>query len=147
MDKDFLTEFLGKLGGEVYQRIRGIDPRPVETDRERKSIGTERTFRATDDREILSRYLKDFSQELAENLLKKKIQARTISIKIKYDDFVLRTRSRTLDNPTYKEEEIYRWAMQLFSEVKLDRKLRLIGLSLSNLSDLDYQQLDLFDRI
>lgn len=142
LSEDFLIELFGKHGSEIYDRIRGIDKRKVDIDRERKSLGTETTFsQATRDKGRLCTYLKSFSKEVSISLIEKELQGRTITVKVKYDDFSIRTKSRTLFHNTNDEEEIFELACSLLEEIKLDKKVRLIGLTVSNLSSLDFKQL------
>lgn len=142
LKKEFLVDFFGKQGIEIYQRIRGRDDRIVETHRERKSLGTETTFSDTiKDLEILKKYLYDFSLEVSDSLERKSFHGRTITVKVKYEDFTQRTKSKTLENETNKADDIYKWAKVLLEEIPLNKSLRLIGLSISNLASIDYKQL------
>lgn len=146
LSEDFLVEFFGKHGNEIYNRIRGIDNRPIDTERERKSLGTETTFdEDTDDKEILKSYLYEFSLEIGDSLVKNYIQGKTISLKIKYEDFKLISRSKTLTYYINSANDIYEVARSLLDEVDLPRKVRLIGITVSNLSSTDMEQLSLFD--
>lgn len=145
LSQDFLIDLLGKHGTEIYFRIRGIDNRKLETQRERKSLGTETTFDlATRERKVLKAYLYEFSLEIEAELKSKRIQGRTITLKIKDEDFKSKTRSRTLDYDINNSEDIYSLSNMLLKEVELDKKIRLIGLTISNLSTLDELQLSFF---
>lgn len=147
LSEEFLVDFFGKHGNEIYHRIRGIDNRPIDTERERKSLGTETTFNEdTDDREILKSYLYEFSQEIASLLNRDKIKGKTVSLKIKYEDFKLITRSRTLTHYINSANDIYELATSLLDEVDLPKKVRLIGITVSNLSFASFEQLSLFDK-
>lgn len=145
LDEEFLVKMLGKGGREVYNRIRGVDHREVTSKRVRKSIGSERTFVPTRDNKILYKYLDEFSRELSENLIDKNLKAKTISVKIKYDDFTNHQKSRTLPSYIDKSSDIYEISKELFSEFKRDKKIRLIGITLSNLTSSKIYQLELFD--
>lgn len=146
LSEDFLVEMFGKMGSEIYDRIRGIDNRRVETSRERKSIGSETTFEEDIiDKAILKGYLLDFSEEIAQILFHKGLQGRTITIKTKDDEFVQHTRSKTLVNYVSAREDIYNVAASLLDDMVLERKLRLIGLTISNLISMDLEQLSLFE--
>ncbi len=145
LSEEFLIDSFGKQGEEIYSRVRGIDERPINIKRERKSLGTERTFEiATRDMDVLKDYLLKFSREVSEGLKLRNIYGSTVSLKIKYDNFAVRTRSRTLTNNTNDQEEIYEIAIELLEEMKINRKLRLIGLTLSNLADSGVEQLSIF---
>lgn len=146
LDEDFLTEMFGKSGREIYLRIRGIDEREVDVDRERKSIGIERTFdQETDDVEELKGYLKDFSKKLSLELNKKQVNARTIVVKVKDEEFKTQTRSKTLVNHINSYEEIYEIAEMLFEEIEINKKIRLLGVSGGNLLSANLEQLSLFN--
>jgi len=144
LSEDFLVEFFGKYGSDIYNRIRGIDHRVVEVTRERKSIGSESTF-SIDTKDILKSYLKEFSKEISETLLYKGIQGRTLTIKIKDEFFNQRTRSKTLVSYINSEYDIYNNSVNILNEIELDNKLRLIGLTISNFISTDFEQLSLFD--
>ena len=145
LSEEFLLEMFGKMGSEIYDRIRGIDNRKVETSRERKSIGSETTFEEDIiDKDILKTYLLDFSEEISQILLHKGLQGRTITIKTKDDEFVQHTKSKTLANHITSKEDIYNIAASLLDDMVLEKKLRLIGLTISNLITKDLEQLSLF---
>ncbi len=144
--KDFLVEFLGKSGIEIYDRIRGIDHRELTTNRVRKSLGIERTFtKDTKDREKLENYLREFSLDLSDELREKNIHGRTITLKVKDSNFKVHTRSRTLITHINSFDDIFEIARVLLDEIEILFKIRLIGLSASNLISSDLKQLSLFD--
>lgn len=145
LSEEFLIELFGKMGEELYLRIRGIDNRSVKVHRERKSIGTETTFKDTNDIEVLKDYLKDFSKEVSKSLIKNSTAAFTLTLKMKSKDFVTTTRSKTFEASIYKKEDIYRNVIELFDEYYDNKKLRLIGITASNLVDLNTYQLSFFD--
>lgn len=147
ISEDFLIELLGKLGKEVYHRIRGIDNRPVNTVRKRKSLGIERTFKKdTKDKNLLKEYVKTFSMELEAELKAKKIHGRTITLKIKDENFKTQTRSRTLMSHIDSFDEIFEVGNSLLNEFDIKDKIRLLGLSASNLISSDLKQLSFFDN-
>ena len=135
LDEDFLVKILGKAGRDVYARIRGIDPRPVEPYSKRKSLGTERTFEPTRNEKLLVDMLEKFAEEVSEDLKEKRIQGKTIIVKLKYDDFSVHTRSKTMDLYTNDKEKIFDQGLGLFKEFDLDRQVRLLGLTVGNLLD------------
>ena len=91
----------GKTGEFYYEIARGIDTREVEPNRERKSLGTEITFQSdvTDLTEMIP-VIQQQSQEVSDDLKKKALAGRTITLKVKFFDFKTITRSRTLDSYT-----------------------------------------------
>lgn len=142
LDKVFLEELFGKGGDYIYGVIRGIDDREVNPARDRKSIGKERTFREnTNDKNLLKDYLRKISDLIEEEMIKKDIQAKTVSIKLKDENFKNQTRSITLQEPIYKADDIYLEAVNLLDEAFNGEYIRLIGISLSNLSGRDMNQL------
>lgn len=146
LSEDFLTGFFGKAGSEIYNRIRGLDSRKVNVERERKSIGTERTFsKHTKNKDILKGFLHSFSLDLESSLESKDLQAKTITLKIKDINFRIQTKSKTLNNYISSFEEIYEAAVNLLDEIEITQDIRLIGLTASNLTTLKLEQLSLFD--
>lgn len=144
LEEELLIDLFGKGGVEIYERIRGIDRRLIETSRERKSIGVERTFRATRDKKVLIEYLKDFSYELESDLNKRDLHGKTITVKIKDEDFISHTKSKTYSHYISGGDEIFTLALSLFQEMEYDKSLRLLGVSLSNLLDKKMEQLSFF---
>lgn len=145
LSEDFLEELLGKSGKEIYQRIRGVDNRKVNPSRERKSLGMERTFIATRDKKLLNEYLYNFSREIEESLIRKNLRGRTVTLKIKDEDFISHTRSLTINEYINSQPKIYDISQSLFDEITLKKKIRLIGLTISNLIDDEFVQLSFFD--
>lgn len=139
---DFMTDLFGKWGIEIYNRIRGIDYRPVEPLRERKSLGVERTFDdATRDREVLLGYLQEFAEELEEEAVKKEIQGYTVTVKVKTSSFITYTRSKTLNYTIYKQGDLLETGKELLDECPDEEPYRLLGITLSNLVPLSVEQL------
>lgn len=148
LQEDFLIDLFGKSGREVYNRIRGIDNREVNIFRQRKSLGTETTLeKGTWEKDELTPYLEEFSKEISESLIFKNLHGRTITLKVKYSNFTVHSRSRTLGNHTKSQDEIYETALSLIDEISFDNEIRLIGLSISNLISMDLKQLSLFKSI
>ncbi|WP_338028505.1 DNA polymerase IV [Gottschalkia acidurici] len=146
LPEDFLVDFFGKSGREIYNRIRGIDNRTVNISSERKSIGVERTFtNHTKNKEILQEYLYKFSLELELSLKSKEMQAKTITLKIKDTNFRTQTRGITLSNHITSSKEIFNISKNLLKEVSISADIRLIGLSVSNLLTIKIEQLSIFD--
>lgn len=145
LDEDFLVDMFGKMGSEIYLRIRGIDNRVVQTQRIRKSMGVERTFLDTNDEEVLKGYLKNYSRELSDDLLKEDLAFKTLTLKFKDTDFKTRTSSKSFLNPIKDYEDIYKESLELFEQNYNKKKLRLMGISASNLVDFDIFQLSFKD--
>jgi DNA polymerase-4 len=124
----------GKVGFLLRDRARGIDPRPLETVTERISISTEETFeRDIADRERLKDELRRMSTGLAEHLRKKGETARTVTTKVRYPDFAIRSRSTSLPVGTDDPDRISEVACRLLDRALDDRPgpLRLVGVGVS----------------
>jgi len=130
----FLTLQFGKAGMIYYNFARGIDPRPVEPERERKSVGCEITFEH--DLVIKSSIIIELyhvTKELIRRLEKSEFKGYTLTLKIKFNDFTQKTRSISEDHPLTTLKEILPLAKELLKEVDLtEHPIRLLGLSVSN---------------
>ena len=144
MPKEFYIEYLGKNGLEIYDRIRGIDNRKIETVRERKSIGKERTLKFdTNNKDELLEYIKEFSYEIESILNTKNVAGKTVTLKFKTKDFANHTRSRTLNHYVSTNKEIYDVAKELLESENLTQSLRLIGVSVSSFKETKIEQMTL----
>jgi DNA polymerase-4 len=142
----FLCQQLGKYGRRLQELSEGFDPTPISPGRPHKSVSAERTFdEDTRDPERLRRHLLEQSGEVAGELRKMGVQARTVVLKIKHADFHLVTRSATLAQPTRSSDTIYRQACALLERCPLTESVRLIGVGAANLtSRATAVQLELF---
>jgi DNA polymerase-4 len=144
-----LRAMFGKWGPLLGERARGVDPTPVGEDRgEAKSVSREGTYaRDVQDVEVLRASLRGYAESVGADLRRMSRRARTVSLKLRYGDFTTISRSRTLDQPTHSDEEIYATGAELLDVAlaKDPRAVRLIGLGASQLVD-DAVQLDLFDE-
>jgi len=138
---------LGKFGKRLQDLSAGIDSSRVNTMSEHKSVSSEETLREdTDDKAFLSRYLLKHAEDVARQLRKLDVRAKTITLKIKHSDFRLSTRSITVPTPVQSSEAIYREARNLLSVYPSRKKIRLIGVGVSGLVSKDTpEQLALFD--
>ena len=143
--EEFWTRKLGKFGGELYLRAQGIDNRPVVVEYERKSESAENTFSEnTKDMDVLTSWLLQQSERVGRSLRQQKLAGRTITLKVKYDDFSQVTRSKTLQETTNATMQIYEVACLLLKELNPQKMIRLIGVGVSQFGQLE-QQLSLFD--
>ena len=130
--KSFWQERMGKAGEMLFERGHGIDPRAVEPYTEPKSESAENTFaKNISDVDELSVWLLRQAERVGRNLRAQGLAGRTITLKLKHDDFSQKTRSKTLKQPTNLTRSIYDAAMELLREYKLERPLRLIGVGVS----------------
>ena len=136
--REILTASLGEAGAALYDLCRGRDDRPVLISEAAKSIGQEMTF-PTDitDRAYLAAILLLLSDRVARRAREAGVYGRTVVLKVRDLDFNTLTRRRTLARPTDAEEEIYATARALAEALPWWglRPLRLLGVSLTNLSD------------
>jgi DNA polymerase IV len=145
LEVEYLERLFGIGGNQLYHLARGIDERPVEIERGVKSIGREITFSEDiRDREALATFLLELTVDVGRKLRKEALKAKTINLKLRFKDFSTITRARTLDSLTNLDEDIFTSSSELLQEVVLKDSVRLIGVSVSNLSDQEDSQLSLF---
>jgi DNA polymerase-4 len=140
-----LEPVLGGYAQVLRRRAFGEDDRPVEAERERKSISAEHTFAAdTADRPTLRSALREMAEEVAESLHRHRRGALTVLVKVRYSDFTTLTRQIRLEDPVHSAREIYRIGCHLLAVHDLVRKpLRLLGMGVSGWGPLDNAQLSL----
>ncbi len=131
----FLSTNFGKSGRYYYAIVRGIHNSPVQPDRERKSLAAERTFRENIASEIyMVERLQSIAEELERRLKRNKVSGRTVTLKIKYSDFTLQTRSKTLPYFVHNAAILLETAKELLYQERMKNSVRLLGISLSNLN-------------
>ncbi|WP_431124854.1 DNA polymerase IV [Flagellimonas flava] len=132
---EFLDQHFGKSGRYYYYVVRGVHTSEVKPHRIPKSVGAERTFSENLSSEVfMLEKLDHIATELERRLEKSKIAGKTITLKIKYSDFTLQTRSKTLPYFVSKKELILETAKELLYQSKLENSVRLLGISLANLN-------------
>ena len=134
----------GSVGRLLRDRARGIDPRDLDLDAEQVSISAEDTFaRDLVDRELLHAEVRRMSGLVSERLRRSSLSGRTVTAKLRYADFSIRTRSTTLGAAIDDAETIGDVACGLLDRGLRDRPgaLRLVGVGVSSLSP--YRQLTL----
>ena len=134
----YLVEHFGKSGRYYYDAVRGIHRSEVKPDRIPKSVGAERTFGENISSEVyLMQRLEGIAAELEKRLLYNAISGKTVTLKIRYGDFSLHTRSKTLKGHIQKKKEILQQVEALLYQDPLQDSVRLLGISLSNLNTQD----------
>jgi DNA polymerase-4 len=136
-DAQLRTLLPGQVGRLLRDRARGIDPRDLDLDAERLSISTEETFeRDLTDRATIHAELRRMADEVAGYLRRDGLSARTVTTKLRYADFSLRSRSSTLPTPIDEPERIGDLACRLLDRGLHDRPgaLRLVGVGVSGLT-------------
>lgn len=131
---DFLENKFGKMGKSFYEIVRGQQENPVNPNRIRKSVGAERTFNKDIRSEgFMIEKLKIIATEVEERLSRIGSKGKTITIKIKYYDFNLETRSRTISNVVQKKSEFFPIISELIYQKEILKPVRLLGISISSL--------------
>ncbi len=132
---DFLEQNFGKSGRSYYHIVRGIHNSEVKPHRIRKSLAAERTFNDNLSSEIfMLEKLENIAKEVEKRLKKSDVSGKTITLKIKYSDFSLQTRSKTLPYFVSEKAIIMETAKSLLYQEKMKDSVRLLGISLSNLN-------------
>jgi DNA polymerase-4 len=132
---DYLERYFGKYGSYYYQIVRGVHHSEVKPNRIRKSLAAERTFSENLSSEIfLFKKLEHIAEEVARRLYKSKVAGKTVTLKIKYSDFTIQTRSKTLAYFVSDKAVVLETAKDLLYQEKLSNSVRLLGISLSNLN-------------
>nr|WP_315401490.1 DNA polymerase IV [uncultured Duganella sp.] len=137
-DAGLLQDHFGThYAGWLAAAARGIDDRAISTSSESKSISRETTFErdlhARQDRGALSGILTALCERLADDLKRKGYVSRTISIKLRFDDFQIVSRNVTLPHPVAEPAAILQAARECLKRVPLERRLRLLGVRASTL--------------
>jgi DNA polymerase-4 len=146
---ELLERKLGKHGLHLSLLAKGVDEREVETERQVKSIGHEETYREDIlDMAMARRVLLSLATKVAKRLRGHGFVGKTVTLKVKYHDFVQITRSITLQEPTDDGREIFQSCCDLLSKTEVStRPVRLFGISLSQLEIADKEgQLALFEQ-
>jgi DNA polymerase-4 len=128
----------GSIGPLLRDRALGIDPRDLELETERVSISVEETFeRDISDRTLLHAELRRLSEELSLRMQRSGVSGRTVTTKLRYADFSIRSRSTTLPAPIDEADRISGLACGLLDRGLRDRPgaLRLVGVGVSGLSE------------
>lgn len=141
-----LVQFLGNSGRDLAQRALGRDDRPVETERETKSVSQEITF--SQDKHVeaeLLATLHHLAQGVSRDLQRKGLTGTTVKLKLRWPDFSTPTRQVTLPEPTADAAVIAAAAQELFARLwQPGRPVRLLGVGVSGLRDKPLQ-MSLFD--
>lgn len=129
-----LTKVFSERGRLFYDLVRGVDPRPVQPNRIRKSIGSERTFPAdiADVDELLG-ILETLASSVEHSLQNRDVRGRVVVLKVKFANFHQITRRCTTIVPVQSAEEIYGYARDLLLQLDLETKVRLLGITVADL--------------
>jgi DNA polymerase-4 len=140
-DLEKLIKHFGKAGRFYYDIVRGIDNRSVTPYRERKSYGREITLDEDIlDMDLIHSILRDIAEELEAAYKRKCLKGKTITLKVKYFDFQQCTRSTTVADPADSADVIMDEILRLLKYTEAgNKKIRLLGISLSNFENDDDQ--------
>jgi DNA polymerase IV (DinB-like DNA polymerase) len=133
-DPTVLAEAFGVMGTQMHLMARGIDGSKVEARTEVKSISHETTFEEDiDDAEVVLRALDALSADVTKEVAAQKLFFKTVTVKVRYENFETHTRSRTLPFMTSRLQDLQKTARDLLqSYLRCDRKIRLIGVRASS---------------
>jgi len=132
--KTDLIKHFGKVGGFYFDIVRGIDNRPVEANRIRKSVGAENTYeKDITDPEELKCKISASAEKVFKWMKKNNTYGKTVTIKIKYNDFQQITRSHTGSALIDSEDLLLSQVLQLLESNLPEKPVRLMGVSVSNL--------------
>ncbi|AVK60741.1 DNA polymerase IV [Lactobacillus sp. CBA3605] len=143
-----LIQHFGKLGYILYRRVRGSDDRPVEYQRERKSIGKERTFGPFLQTQTEVRaHLKQLAKLVTATMQSHQRHGKTLVLKLRYGDFVTITKRQTFTEFLPNDAEVFdQYAEEIFDTVvdeHFDTGIRLLGITLTGLAPLAFENLTL----
>ena len=138
-DKTRLIQLFGKTGGYYYDIAHGLDERPVDPNRIRKSIGKETTLpEDIDDIEQMVEILENLSFKVENSLVRSEARGRTVTLKVKYFDFKSITRSITVEDPVESAATIMKYVNPLLLKTAAgEKKVRLLGITISNFDGQD----------
>ncbi|MCU0666966.1 MAG: DNA polymerase IV [Candidatus Omnitrophica bacterium] len=142
-EKGELVREFGKNGEWFWEMARGIDQSEVETDREAKSISNETTFeKDTNDKSAIISALASLCEQVSDRLREANFKCRTVTLKVRLEDFKTYTRSLTIPDSTNFSEVLIKTIRKLFEDFEVKNcKVRLVGVKASNLSCADEKYL------
>ena len=137
-----LTEAFGVMGTQMYLNAHGVDRSEVEPRTEVKSISHETTFEEdTADADLVFKTVDALSEEVCNEVLNQKLFFKTVTVKLRYENFETHTRSKTLPFISNRPQDLKKTARELIQVyLKPDRKVRLIGVRVSSFVSGEKQQ-------
>lgn len=140
-----LNKLFGKNGKQLYDLIRGKDDRKVQINEAAKSISNETTFRCDiKEMDLLLKHLSQLSQKVTRRMRKKQLVGNTVFIKVKDNNFKVRTRRITVKRYIDSTDDLYKLSKQLLENVKINKPIRLIGVGIAGLKAKNKEQMSLF---
>ena len=137
-----LIQHFGPSYGEyLYDAARGIDDSPLITHWEPKSFSRETTFQLdVRNWQMIAKTIAGLTKEVVADMIKKGYRAKTVTLKIRFDDFRTTTRSSTMEDYSASEQVIRKSAFTCLKRIDLIRKVRLIGVRVTNLEKIEMSQ-------
>ncbi|MGY3738126.1 DNA polymerase IV [Weissella soli] len=145
-DQSTLLAHFGKMGYEFYRRIRGVDDRQVEWQRERKSLGNERTFNPfLQSEEEVQAQLTRLAELLATALTKRQMHGKTLVLKVRTEAFVTETKRLTQIDFYANDALLFeRLAQEIWEDLGgFQERIRLLGLTMTGLAPVTFENLPL----
>ena len=141
-DRTILVEKFGTMGTQLHLMANGIDSSEVEERTEVKSISKEITFEEdTSDFNLVLNRLDRLSEEVHKDVIKQNLYFKTVTVKVRYENFETHTHARTLTFISNRLQDMKKTAKRLMQDyVKPDRKIRLIGVKASNFTSAEKQK-------
>lgn len=140
-----LMQHFGKMGFQLYRHAQGVDNRPVDYQRQRKSIGRETTFRRplSSDAEVLP-VLRELASGVATHLTKAQKHGKTVVLKMRDQDFNTTTKRLTVAEYVSSAAQLYQLAQELWQTYgQLKNGIRLLGITVTNLAPLSFEEIQL----
>jgi len=141
-DPMVLTETFGVMGTQIYLMARGIDRSEVEERGEIKSISRDVTFEEdTSDFDLVLNTLDRLSEEVCKDVVGQQVHFKTVTVRIRYENFETHTHSKTLPFITNRLQDLKKTARELMQTyLRPDRKIRLVGVRVSNFTSAEKQK-------
>lgn len=133
---DYLITHFGKSGQHFYNIVRGIQQSEVQPDRIRKSIAAERTFlKDLSSEDFMLEQLDKIGAELEKRLINSNVKGKTVTVKLKYSDFTMQTRSKTISKFIHLKRDFFPIVRDLIYQEKPKQSVRLLGITLTKLDN------------
>lgn len=145
MDEMTLIRHFGKMGYSLFRKVRGIHDSPVSITRDRKSVGKEHTYGTplATENEVITQ-LRTLADKVEQSLRRVQRHGKTIVLKVRYTDYSTITKRKTLPHYIVEKEELFYQASLIWEEVGgLEHGIRLLGITLTTLDPLTYENITL----
>ena len=145
--KQALLDTAGKVGSDLWKYARGMDKSPVIPDSKAKSVSNEITFpEDVSDPSLILETLLRLSEKVGYRLRTHEWIGKTVTLKVRFEDFSTVVRHKTLPKPIYMSEAIYTEVYHLYESLEIHQPIRLLGVGVTQLSSAGEQQMALFDE-